>query len=154
MNLHDIELRFVDRLFAAPRAIDTDPPSDRLELYTQLIVGVNHGLLDHVFQPSFDQLEEAGLADRIRLVREFLSESPPRSHSARELAERFVAWLELRHPEFFERLPGLRRLMGDQRIAQEVMYAADEGKRALDAEAIEGLGQLSVDELRASQIEP
>jgi hypothetical protein len=154
MNLHDVERRFLDQMWGRASSVsDTDPPADRVEIYAQLVVGMNHGLLDHVFENSFDCIEEAELGRRVPLVREFVSESPPRSHSARELADRFVAWLELRHPEMFEKLPELRRLLSEQRIEQQVLYAKDEGRVAFDAETLTRLGALDVDQLLAFRIE-
>jgi len=154
MNLQDIEHRFLEQMFGhtTPSA-ESDPPAERVELYAQLVVGMNYGLLDHVFEKSFDRIEAAELGERVRLVRQFMTEAPPRSHSARELADRFVAWLELRRPEIFDKLPDLRRLLCEQRIEQQVLYANDGGRVAFDSATIEQLGQLSVDELLLYRVE-
>ncbi len=153
---------FADRLFVTGGIDPGDAaialPPARLALYRDLLRGNYRGMLRFALTYSFAlmdrELAAAAGADGLptgtdAIVARFLEVSPSRTHSSREIADRFRAFLPREHPKLVARRPDLVDLMTLERAELGAMFATDDPGRCLDAVEIDALAAGSLDDLLA-----
>lgn len=147
MSLAEIERRFAALATGAAEPGPGDPPRERVALYRSLIAGSFGGLLEFACPRSLARLARAGAPPLPELVLELLRAGGPRTHSTRELLDRFAAHLRLRRPELFAADPDLERELVRERLELEARYAEDRGWRPLGRADFEAWGRLDPDRI-------
>lgn len=140
---------FADRVF---RTGGSDPGDaalplapERLEIYRSLVSKNQRLMLRFVFTQTLRLVEhdaeegrgpEGGVG---RIAERCLEVAPAATHSTREIADRFLAFLPAEHPELFERHPALAELMALERAELDARYGADDPGRTPAAEELAAL---------------
>jgi hypothetical protein len=159
----DATLRaFADRLFVTggrdPGNAAIAIPPARLAIYRELLRGNYRGMLRFALTYSFAlmdrELAAASGADGLpedtgAIVVRFLEVSPSRTHSSREIADRFMAFLPREFPKLVARRPDLADLMTLERAELGAIFATDDPGRCLDPAEIDALAAGSLDDLLA-----
>jgi len=156
---------FADRLFVTGGRDPGDAaialPAERLEIYRDLLRGNYRGMLKFAFTQSFALMDRvledaAGAddlpADSVATVVRFLEVSPSRTHSSREIADRYLAFFPREYPKLVLRRPDLVDLMTLERAELRAMFETDDPGRCLDESEIDVLAGGSLDELLARTI--
>lgn len=153
--------RFADRLF---RTGGDDPgdaaialPPERLAVYHELIQGNYRSMIRFAFTATTRLMDhEAGRAAReggVReVVAEFLATAPARTHSTREIAERFLAFVRDHEQEFLRRRPAVPDLMRVELAELRANYAADDPGVGATPERLAELGTADVDRFLATRV--
>ncbi len=156
---------FADRLFVTggrdPGDAAIAVPAARMELYRDLLRGNYRAMLRFAFTQAFAlmdrELAAAGGADGLPVeaaetVVRFLETSPSRTHSSREIADRYFAFFPGAYPGILKRRPDLVDLMALERAELRAMFAADDPGRCLGEDEIAALAAGSLDDLLALKI--
>jgi len=164
-NLESTLRAFADRMFVTggrdPGDASLALPPARLELYRRLLRGNYEAMLRFAFTQAFAlmdrELAAAGGADGLPAVASatvvrFLETSPSRTHSSREIADRFLVFLPREYPAFVKRRPELVDLMTLERAELRAMFEADDPGRCLDSDEIDAVAAGSLDDLLARTI--
>lgn len=146
---------FADRLF---RTGGRDPgddavpvPAERLEIYRSLLVGGARSMLSFACTATLRLTDREGFA-RDDLIRRFLAASPPASHSTREIADRFAAFVHAHCPDVLARRPDVADLLLLERAELRAAYHADDPGRGAAPDDIAGLRASSVDALLSTRV--
>jgi hypothetical protein len=164
-NLEATLRAFADRMFVTggrdPGDASLALPPARLALYRRLLRGNYEAMLRFAFTQAFAlmdfELAAAGGADGLpadaaTTVVRFLETSPSRTHSSREIADRFLVFLPREYPALVKRRPDLVDLMTLERAELRAMFEADDPGRCLDADEIDAVAAGSLDDLLARTI--
>jgi hypothetical protein len=164
-NLESTLRAFADRMFVTGGRDPGDAaialPPARLELYRGLLRGNYHAMLTFAFTQSIALIDRElaaargadGLpADARATVVRFLERSPSRTHSSREIADRFLVFLPHEYPTLVKRRPDLVDLMTLERAELRAMFEADDPGRCLDEDEIDVVAAGSLDDLLARTI--
>jgi len=156
---------FADRVFVTGGSDPGDAaialPPARLELYRRLLRGNYEAMLRFAFTQAFAlmdrELTAAGGADGLpadaaATVVRFLELSPSRTHSSREIADRYLVFLPREYPALVKRRPDLVDLMTLERAELRAMFEGDDPGRCLDADEIDAVAAGSLDDLLARTI--
>ena len=156
---------FADRLFVTGGSDPGDAalalPPPRLHLYRDLMRGNYRAMLRFAFTQAFELMDReiagangtAGLpASTVAIIVRFLEVSPSRTHSSREIADRFLAFFPGEYPKLAARRPDLVDLMKLERAELHTLLAADDPGRCLSAEEVDTLAGGALDDLLALRI--
>ena len=156
---------FADRLFSTGGRDPGDEaialPSARLELYRKLVRDGYESMLRFAYPRSLRLVQHeldgasrpAGAPATVRdLVVAFLADSPASTHSTREIADRFVAFLPRSQSWLGEWRPDLGDLLALERARLRADYHADDPGRAPSAEEIDALARARVEEFLALEV--
>jgi hypothetical protein len=91
-------------------------------------------------------------ADAAAPVVRFLEVSPSRTHSSREIADRYLAFFPAAYPAIVKRRPDLVDLMTLERAELRAMFELDDPGRCLDEDEIDAVAAGSLDGLLARTI--
>lgn len=156
---------FADRVFVTggrdPGDAAIAVPPARLEVYRRLLRGNYRSMLRFALTQSMALLDRElaalngadGLpADAEETVVRFLADSPARSHSSREIADRFAVFLPRAAPQLVRRRPDLVDLMTLERAELRATLELDDPGRCLDDAEIDALAKGPLDDLLARTI--
>ncbi len=130
-------------------------PRERLAVYHDLVVGGHQSMLGWTFATTLAVL---GLAQKSgpratkpmtfrAMIEAFLLDGPASTHSLRELADRFRAFLRKTFGAAFERVPVLGELAAIECARLDVEYALDGSEIPATRAVIERIAQGTVDDL-------
>lgn len=153
---------FADRLLLTgghdPGDASIALPAARLAIYRELLRGNYRGMLRFALTSSLALMDRElaaaagadGLpADTGAVIVRFLQVSPSRTHSSREIADRFMSFLPREFPALLARRPDLADLMTLERAELRAMFETDDPGRCLDAAETDALAAGSLDDLLA-----
>jgi hypothetical protein len=153
---------FADRLFVTGGAdpAETMPlPEARLAIYRDGTLGNYRGMLRFTYTSALALVERVIAADPSGLprdgdeiVRRFLAVAPSRTHSSREIADRFLVFLPHEYPSLVARRPDLLDLMRLERAELRTSLAPDDPGTALTDEEVDALAQEPLDALLARTV--
>jgi len=164
-NLESTLRAFADRMFVTGGRDLGDAaialPAARLDLYRSLLRGNYRSMLRFALTQSLAlmdrELAAAGGADGLpadaaATVVRFLEVSPSRTHSSREIADRFLVFLPGAYPALVKRRPDLVDLMTLERAELRAMFEPDDPGRCLDEAEIDAVAAGSLEDLLARTI--
>lgn len=93
-----------------------------------------------------------GDADRADVVARFLATSPATTHSTREIADRFQAFVPEAYPDVVARRPELPDLMALERAELRALYHEDDPGGEVAPERLEELRAMSVEDFLALRV--
>lgn len=156
---------FADRLFQTGGRDPGDAalalPPARLAIYRDMLRGNYRAMLRFAFTCAFDLMDRElaaaagadGLpADTDAILVRFLQVAPSRTHSSREIADRFLVFLPREVPKLCARRPDLPALMTLERAELGAMFAPDDPGRCLTHDEAAALAQGSLEDLLAREI--
>lgn len=151
---------FADRLFVTGGRDPGDEvlalPPARLALYRDLLRGNYRAMLGYAYSASFalakrtlaDAKGADGLpADTDAMIARFLEVAPSRTHSIREIADRFLAFVPREWPKLLARRPDLLDLLRLERAELGTTFAPDDPGAALTAGEVDALATGTLDDL-------
>jgi hypothetical protein len=156
---------FADRLFLTGGRDPGDAaialPPARLALYRDLLRGNYRSMLTYAYSASLAvarrTIEAAsapdGLpADTDAMVARFLEVSPARTHSIREIADRFLAFAPREWPTLLALRPDLADLMTLERAELGTRFAPDDPGLAMSPHQVDELAAGTLDDLLRARV--
>ena len=163
-SLRETQAAFLDRVMLTN---GRDPGDDalpmapeRLEVYRGMVLGGYQMMLTFVFTESMRLLDHElaatpaadGATGRADLIARMVATNPARTHSTREIADRFLAFFPAAYPDLLARRPELPDLMQIERAELQANYADDDPGRAATEEDVQRLSSSDVEHFLATSV--
>lgn len=163
-SLRDTQSAFLDRVMrsggADPGPAALDVPDARLAVYRDMVVGGYRMMLTFVHTESLRLLAHMlaespaadGAADREALISRMIATAPASTHSTREIADRWAAFLPAVYPDLIARRPELLDIARIERAELRANYHADDPGRGATEDDAARIRALDVEAFLATRV--